>query len=217
VFVWQRTNVLPNQTALFYANPDPDSVYLYLWNADEELLVDKDKNGVCDDISMDIAKDARVQKLAPLKVEGAPNSFGDDPYPNTPPLEGCTLVKPATSAPTSLCGGASDMFRVVGQKIGGTPVTAVYAKPEFGANTCTGRDWEFGSLQGDFKVKEGWICVAARASDEVGNTGVSAPLRLCYDDPVTGFEPSCTLENMPECTKDCTPPAEEDDYFIIDI
>jgi hypothetical protein len=56
------------------------------------------------------------------------------------------------------------------------------------------------------------VCLAARALDAVGNIGISRPLRVCYDDPLTAFVPACKSDDEPppSCTDGCAlPPAFE--------
>ncbi|MGC4063702.1 MAG: hypothetical protein QM784_03485 [Polyangiaceae bacterium] len=55
---------------------------------------------------------------------------------------------------------------------------------------CTGTYWEYTSFI-KRTPRDGWMCFAAMAVDNVGNRGVSAPLRLCYDDPATPEHPTC--------------------------
>jgi hypothetical protein len=47
--------------------------------------------------------------------------------------------------------------------------------------------------------------VAARAEDNIENVGISAPLRLCFDDGDSGNGvPSCNTSEAPSCTDGCT-------------
>ena len=73
---------------------------------------------------------------------------------------------------------------------------------------CTGKEWAVGTAVSmateDGKPKLGWVCLAARAVDRVGNPGISPPLRLCLDD---GTNPDrCKGALPPKCTDSCTPP-----------
>jgi hypothetical protein len=94
------------------------------------------------------------------------------------------------------------MSRVISHTMDGKP-PVIYALGSAlgGAGAaCTGADWEIGF------AREGWVCVAGRAEDEVHNVGVSRPLRLCYDDGV-GAPADCPLP-APSCLDGCTlPPA----------
>ena len=52
-------------------------------------------------------------------------------------------------------------------------------------------------------ISEGWACIAVKATDNVGNISVSAPLRVCIDyDPFDGNVPPDCLDllNRPNCT-----------------
>jgi hypothetical protein len=55
---------------------------------------------------------------------------------------------------------------------------------------------------------DGWICLAARVADKLGNVGLSRPLRICYDDDQVEGVPACaTGAPPPSCTTNCTAPA----------
>ena len=74
---------------------------------------------------------------------------------------------------------------------------------------CTGKEWDVATAISmateDGKPRLGWVCLAARAVDRVGNPGISPPLRICLDD---GTKPArCDQIPPPNCTDSCTPPA----------
>jgi hypothetical protein len=90
------------------------------------------------------------------------------------------------------------MKRVIDHEMGGTnPV--IFAGGQLQGDECTGNHWEILGTAG----KQGWVCLAARAQDKLGNVGVSAPLRVCL---VTTDPGICTREPMPRCTDGCSPP-----------
>jgi hypothetical protein len=82
--------------------------------------------------------------------------------------------------------------------------SVVFGAGELGALECAGKGWEISSRDAD----EGWVCLAARATDRVGNVGVSTPLRVCVSDRL-GSEPACATSSTtpPRCTDGCTLPS----------
>jgi hypothetical protein len=69
--------------------------------------------------------------------------------------------------------------------------------------TCTGISYEILPVV----QREGWVCLAARAMDKLGNIGVSRPLRVCLDDGISGNGvPNCSTTPPPSCMGDCTAP-----------
>jgi hypothetical protein len=94
--------------------------------------------------------------------------------------------------PPKLC-PLTEMFRVVPARVIGGMVPAVYALAPTNdiAGECEGGTWGLGF------AKPGWLCLAARAEDTIGNIGISAPLRVCLDD---GSHPACLVADMPTCT-----------------
>jgi hypothetical protein len=92
----------------------------------------------------------------------------------------------------------SELYRVVPGRVQGKP-PAVYAfapSNDPNAGECNGRSWELG----DSRVKAGWLCLAARVEDTIGNVGISAPLRVCFDD---GNHLGCDMSHIPTCTDGC--------------
>jgi hypothetical protein len=95
----------------------------------------------------------------------------------------------------------NDMWQVIQDEYNVTPV--IYSASPTAGNECTGVSWEFGT-----KVSaDGWVCFATRAVDNVGNVGVSRPLRICVDDPDRAGTPPCANSSIgaPTCTDGCTP------------
>jgi hypothetical protein len=105
-----------------------------------------------------------------------------------------------------LCSGESDMFRVTKHCMPVDPaerVVYVVGNAPSGAD-CTGEQWELTpTMTGD---REGWMCLATRAVDKVGNVGVSPPLRICVDLPGIDGTPTCDPDSMPSCRADCEEP-----------
>lgn len=199
--VWEGTNSLPGQTTLHHAGTNVDSVYMYLSDENEPLLIDTNEDDVCDEIAVD---DLDFLQLAGINPTGSAWFGNASPaaYPDPAPF-GCSLES-APNEPAHLCTlNASDMTRVIKHDYMST-IPALFAKPEFVGTECTGQQWELGP----FIDTEGWVCLAARAEDVVGNVGISRPLRACYDDPTTEEQPDCATMTTtpPDCTDGCTPP-----------
>ncbi len=180
-----------------YAGVNRESVYLYLQiDPDRPVLVSTDADGECEDI------DATLPFFRLIAIPPAGESYygpanaepsGAPPFPT-----GC-VRGPGGTPPLSLCRPpSSDLTRVIPWDFDST-VPAIYGIPPLDDPACTGLDWEIGSTNG---IEEGWVCVAARAVDNAGNVGVSAPLRICYDDG-QGAPASCP-DPAPSCTDGCT-------------
>jgi hypothetical protein len=206
---------------------------------DTPLLVDTDSDGICDDIAASPnvppiqIKPVLPRGNAPWKSEPDEIAFtaNDDTrfFTPSPPLTGCSYQGWDQSESSFLCDKTSDMVRVVQHEIAGTtPEPVVYGiEPAVSPFVeCTGRYLELAGLFRVGKIDaanhmivtedtEGWHCLAVKAIDNVGNRGVSPPLRVCYDDPRTTFKPTCatlvdptqpsrsTDPNYPSCTLKC--------------
>ena len=194
--VSDRTNEAPGQNIRYFAGQRLDSVYIYLQaDPSEPLLVDVDGDGLCDDL-IETRNDLPFQHLNGIPPGGTswfgPESSGVE-LPANCEYQGA-------DAPQAMCHPfGNDMTRVVKWDVDSKiPTIFGIGNLEQGP-ACTGTDWEIGQF-----VEEGWFCVAGRAEDNVGNVGISPPLRLCYDDG--NGEPDCDEAAAPTCTDGCTPP-----------
>lgn len=189
------------QMVSFPALADPMSVKLYAQiDPTKPFLVETGiKDGVCDDFAQ---TDFPFKALSPVEVAGTPlKSKTDSATEPTPPL-GCMLEEPVVPVPDSLCGGFSDMHKVVQHDVrSSVPERVVYAMGEVEGALCTGTPWDPRTIDKDV---QGWICYAAIASDLKGNTAVSRPLRVCYDNPSVAGAPDCSAP--PTCTDGCSAP-----------
>ncbi len=205
--VWDVTNHADGPVVPRFAATNQDSVYLYLQpDLNEPLLVDRSGDGFCDDLEV---TDLSYRQLAPLTPVGTAH-FNALPDPDAfPGVDGECIFKMdpvpedfVDDPPDHLClRQSSDMFRVINHVIVGQE-PAIYVMDPGGADglECTGSAWEVSPLIG----REGWVCFAARAEDNVGNVGISPPHRLCFDDPDTATVPDCS--EPPSCTDGCEPP-----------
>jgi len=214
--VWDSAEPAEDGDVIYYAQTDPTSVRLFLQDElDTPLLIDRTDDGVCDDINSEVTSNpVRYLELVAMPESGTPSyqteaeDLENDPSPIPAGLHDCTY-KGDAEPPDRLCPQQqSEMRRIIRHaSSAGEPV--IYAiNPDFGDLECTGRYWELGAVV-DREQPEGWLCLAVRASDNVGNVGVSRPLRVCYDNPDTSRVPDCVVEPLaeaPSCTDGCTPP-----------
>jgi len=207
--VEDRTNHAPGAVLDFFAGTNPQSVEMYTQAlVDIPLLVDTNSDGICDAINksddMNIRAEDRVSADEdPVKIKLEAVNPGGGPWfakvgtapPGCPNDPGGTDDPPATMCP------ATEMLRAVPGRIQGKP-PAVYAytpSNRVDEGACNGIDW---NIAGNTRGREGWICVAARAVDNIGNVGVSEPIRLCYDNG-TGAPADCSGQ-PPTCLGSCT-------------
>ncbi|HEX6274447.1 MAG TPA: hypothetical protein VFZ53_15500 [Polyangiaceae bacterium] len=202
--VWERTNPA---TFRHYAGVDRSSVYLYLQiDPQGAVLVDSDNDDVCDEV---FGRDEDGTDLLPFIRLADVAPAGDSYYgpesaeePDAPAFPGSCSRGAATTAPVARCTPpSSDLTRVLPWDFDST-IPVLYAIPPLTGVACTGHDWDIGATDG---IEEGWVCMAARVVDNVGNVGVSAPLRVCYDDG-QGPAANCS-EPPPSCTDGCVVPA----------
>jgi len=218
-FVYDRTNSIVGQEVFYYSDVRDSSVRLYLQpDATKGLLKDTNGDGVCDDID---TTGTQFQALVPLPLAGsawwAPIGGASTETTQTEPQMSNLLgtgsaqcgtagyvAGPAneTFLPTPLCNGLSDMYFVPTRTLGGVPRSIIFAIGPITSVACTGQQWEIGQ----YIPTEGWVCLAARAEDNVGNVGISAPMALCFDDPARPGTPGCLdhLDEAPSCSQSCT-------------
>lgn len=230
--VWDETNFVPGQSVVYIAGTDQTSVYLYLQpdgaNPDPKkaLLIDTDgdPNHICDALNtMPEGVPLPNLRLNPVTPTGAAIFDSNDPAaapdpatpdPQNPQMHECDLASDTNPTP-QLCMGVSDLTQVIRHDAAQVePV--VYAIGGLMGLECTGTGWEIASQLTGAAPKKGWFCLAAIASDKVGNKAISPPLRICFDDGV-GPPPACALssEMGPSCTDGCTaPPGFGNKHFL---
>jgi hypothetical protein len=199
--VWEQTNEASGQTILYPAGTNQSSVQLYLQpDPTQPLLISKNgTGGVCNEI-------ANLGTLNFLALNPVPPAGSATYSTNFPAIDGMCTVD-SESPPLALClDNASDLTRVLAQPFG-TPEPAIYASGDLSGLTCTGAQWQLSSPS--LVTQNGWVCLAGRATDNVGNVGVSAPLRICVNDPANGAAPDCATMSTtpPTCVTNCTAPA----------
>ena len=199
--VLDETNFVKEIPIRHGAGTNPGSVRLYLeGDPTKPLLIDNDKDGFCDDVAEIDSTNSLA--LKPIPRAGVPRFGKDDGLAPTSAFLQCTTDNAAPVQ--NLCtNSVSDMWQVIEDNVNHAPV--IYAaSPTENSLECTGVSWEFGS-----KVsQDGWVCFATRAVDNVGNVGISRPLRLCLDDPDRPGTPACANSSVdvPTCTDNCAVP-----------
>lgn len=187
-FVWDETNVTPELT-LHHATVDQDSVYWYFLPASAGPIIEDsdDPDTVCDRMTPNAVVGANLSPVTPEGNEVYPTGMDDDP-------PGC-LYQMASVPADFLCDfKTSDLRRVMAFDRDQT-IPVIFAQGALEEPDCTGAGWAV-----DTFLDEGWNCMAAVASDNLGNTAVSRPLRICWDDPATTTQPTCmNLQNPPSC------------------
>jgi hypothetical protein len=216
VLVYEQSNYESGQPFQYFAGADPSTARLYVQpDPSQDFLVDKVGNdGICDDIARE---DFPYQSITPVKPGGQLNyTLGDS---GSDPQMGTECVGKASGTPApGLCNNkTSDMTYVVKHRIvtgGDEPV--VYGLGALNEPECTGSRWSLSNVtsktvNGNLVSlsPDGWICLAARVSDKLGNKGISRPFRLCFDDPNIPGQPACWNKGTqpPSCVTSCTPPA----------
>jgi hypothetical protein len=180
-------------------DPDRTSVYI-LDDVAQPLVVDLDGDGTCDAINPKLiptteppAMNNQVLKirLAGVPHQGAPDYRMD----NDPPDPAICGYPPVALPPSSLCSNGEPTM-AIGYTTALLP--AVWSVEPVNAAWCEGR--QFDTLANH--IGEGWACIAVQTTDLVGNTSVSAPLRVYiqYDGAGAGRAAPASLGTAPPCT-----------------
>lgn len=206
--VYDKTNTGSGSIANYMSGTNRGSVRLYFQpDPSQPLLKDTDHDGVCDALTRE---DFKYVSLAPLAKAGE-LSYGPDE--TTEPAAGSCGMQPASVPSARLCENTSDMYAVIQHDVGkmtDEPVVYAYAPAAGSGFECTGKTLDLHNYTADpaqnFGVslsKDGWVCMAVRAEDNLGNVGVSRPLRVCLDDPGVTWPG----DGQPECMKGAPPPS----------
>lgn len=213
-------------TAQFLAGVASNGVAVYILDdTTVPLLVDTDGDDVCDSINPDIDPEqgattnlAVVLNFVGVNPYGAPTNanplVSSIPWPADPdvtadpPAPECMQGSPPYTNPTTPICGTTDLTWVMSSVYGPNTQT-IFAKPPVTPQACTGDSWDFQS-----NIAEGWACVVARATDTVGNVGLSPAIRTCFVSsagsvacgsvPVGSLMPNDS--SVPSCTDGCTMP-----------
>jgi hypothetical protein len=207
------TNTKVGQSDFYFALTNKDSVQIFVqFDSSKPLLRSLSSNHICDEIWKD-AGDKPIPYLTLKQVLPTQPTRGTVSYTSgtTPILinDPCTGGNPS-KAPGLCLNSSSDMSVVIHHAVGyGEPlIYAIEPIDDQSVALCTGKEWDVSTAISAALTNGanylGWVCLAARAVDNVGNFGISAPLRVCLDD---GTNPHrCDNTPPPSCTDDCTPP-----------
>lgn len=210
VLVWDRTNFVTGQSVTYMAGTDQTSVILYLQpdSGTIPLLINNDLDAECDAIQT-VSGGNTIPQLNLAKITPAGNAwFHGNDQAAVPAMDASCTPGNEPNPPNYLCTSQASDLRTVIRHDAATVEPVLYGIGQMTGLECTGTGWEISSQLMNATQKEGWFCLAAAAKDKVQNASVSAPLRVCYDDPNTSFQPACAISSTtpPTCTDGCTPP-----------
>ena len=204
--LWDEGNSADGQDAFYFSDIDNANTntipHLYIQTDTSKPLLknsDPTKHGeICNAIADETLP---LFTLVPLTPTGSAYYT-----PSATPHTGLCDAGTDTQPPAYLCGGNSDLSRVIQHELGlSTPVVPVVYVVAPDTLQCTGSQIDLTN----FATKDGWVCAAVSAIDRTGNRSVSAPLRLCLDAAKYAGSPACANSSIeaPSCVQDCVPPA----------
>ncbi|MES1205224.1 MAG: hypothetical protein ABUS79_04730 [Pseudomonadota bacterium] len=173
------------------ATIDPARIDVFILNdTSQPLTVDSDGDGVCDLINPKLVPTSQPPTTSRevLKVRlGAVPPGGEANFSPDPSLAGETRCDPGVEQllPPLLCRAQEPTLAISY----GPHLPAVWSlEPiEPDGQRCFGNQFDAyanhigGTSRGGGLPPPGWACIAVQATDKVGNTGVSAPLRVWID------------------------------------
>ncbi|MFZ5897503.1 MAG: hypothetical protein ACOY0T_41020 [Myxococcota bacterium] len=207
-FIWERTNGTISSQVLYHAGVKTSSPRLYMQrDTSKPILIDTNGDGTCDDIAPEV-KATHYWQLSPIPARGVGNTNMETW--SAAPAMASNFCKTQSIELRNICSGFSEMQFVLGQRVfvgemaQNTPAVWSVGVGTENSQECAGSALELGAAG----AAEGWLCFAAEATDNVGNKGVSPPLRLCLDSELAPGAPACAsdLNTRPSCTLNCTPP-----------
>lgn len=217
--VWDQANYKAGLGIRTYALADKSSVRLYVQpDTTKPLLHDETgpmgvPDGTCDEIWTGSAPEQKNPDDKPLQFVAltalTATGSADFGVSLTPPTDAICDTGPI-SPQAKLCNNTSDLSVIIHHAVVVNPHEPVVYAYQPVANApqdpkCAGDQWDLsGAIHAAGVTKLGWVCVAARALDTVGNPGVSAPLRLCLDDGTNIHR--CDGVPPPSCLDNCTMP-----------
>jgi hypothetical protein len=204
VMIWDQTNHSPGANYDYLAGVKDSTVKLFVQGPNVPLLVDTNSDGVCDEINPATLMNSSVQlSLTPLTVRGMPY-YSSTASAITDECKTGTAMTP----PDPLCPATTMTFAPPAPVDGNPPSIYAFAPTNGPTGPCEGDTWEL-PVAGN-----GWKCLAARAEDNIGNIGISAPLRVCLNDGVNPPACNASTDTPPTCTDGCAfPPGFRTDYL----
>jgi len=192
-------------STLYIPNAGVATANLYVFDdTTKPLVVDTNADGFCDAINPNIvpatvpmlANEAAVSSLTPVTPTGTAD-FSGDTFGGTNGSPTCQ-ADPAAMAPGPLCLGEPGATTVIRTSF--TGLTQVYGMPVVDTFNCLGFAFDARATG----IADGWACAAVLTTDGVGNTSVSAPMRICIDYDGVGNEchalGTTTTVGLPNCT-----------------
>lgn len=189
------------------AGVDLDHVQLFILDdSTRALIVDTNGDGICDDIDPTLVPTSipmAVNEAAVIDLFGLPPAGNANfTAPPVPPFAGTHEAAcndgQDTTVPPPICDISSPAIRVTKEEVGNDPV--IYSIPPQTTIQCLGNAFDAVATN----MSDGWACVAVRALDNLGNVGISPPLRICIDSD--GNMAECpawgviTTTGLPDCT-----------------
>jgi hypothetical protein len=136
-------------------------------------------DGICDDINPELvpsvapqsARDAQLLDLVPINAKSGSADFTEEPGV---PCTGDATVKPRPLCDTTYSFEKNAVMYYALGYAGNQP--SIWTLPPVVGDglQCAGRQFDSSN-----NLHDGWACVAVIASDKLGNTQVSRPLRIC--------------------------------------
>ncbi len=181
---------------------DQSTVKLYvLSDVSLPLVVDTDGDGICDEINPTLTPTTTPhpgQELLVLNMAAIPPSGDADFRPEQDPQlpSGvCDHTGTGSTRPDKLC-QATDMFYALFYTVDPSE-PAIYALQPVDSSSeifCAGQQFDARANA----LPEGWTCVAVRATDKLGNIGISPPLPICIDYTLDGSPSECSQPPDPD-------------------
>ncbi|MBK8480293.1 MAG: hypothetical protein IPL40_03820 [Proteobacteria bacterium] len=203
-----RGNGVPGAQIVPIGTVDPATVRLFVLPGavGKPIVVDTDGDGFCDAINPAVVPlgsrpdpgQAVAVDLAPIPGSGIAD-FTPHLNPPLPTGLGCVNGDEAKS-PRSLCDTTpASMSSIITYS---TKLPAIWTIPPVRPSDddyCVGIGFDFRANE----IPAGWACIAAEARDELGNLGVSRPIRVAVEYGTSRFLPGpapATAGAAPNCT-----------------
>ena len=182
---------------------EPMSVVAFVMDdTSQALAVDMDGDGSCDGINPKLipttmppqsSTEILAVRLTPLTPSGTPD------YTEGRLENGCGPALPEfEKKPPRLCLGQENTV-IVGYPAWNSPQAAIWAIDPVNVSWCQGGQFDTHANQ----IQDGWACIAVMATDKVGNTTVSQPLRVFIDKQASFGANICPARDpstLPDCT-----------------
>jgi hypothetical protein len=188
---------------------DNSKVKLYvLGNPSRPLVVDTSDppDGYCDDINPDLVPttkpetdlDAQVLDMVPLSPQGTPDFSPTETACSStsgdPPAAICNTTFNSAKALIDSKGRPHSDRMTFAMSYNADNMPSIYTLGPIVNDKlqCAGRQFDSSN-----NLKNGWACLAVKASDTLGNSQVSRPIRVCV--MATTTDKGC-VGTMPDCT-----------------